>query len=269
MQRHIAIAAGVLALSLGIAWAAGNWDGARMAASDYKSKASELKRIAAGEARNIVRDICAASDDDRKSAASSASYSAASNFRYKYDEVEHIQRDAIDQLDRVLNDENLRDYHSEARQLQNEVRSSWEKIAERTSDLRDRRHPVVEFMLDGGDRAKREREDRCTARHVAVGYAHADCIKQRFDTCEVISVTSDSSRAISNGRDRAQRIARQLEEESKKPGSDVIKRLIDSNSDFARCKQFEPRVDCYHLCPDIDEDGKFRHESVSWREGCS
>jgi len=169
----------------------------------------------------------------------------------------------------VISDDNFKDQRSEARDLQREIRSHWDKLSEHTRGLRDHHPDVVEFMLDGGERARRDRTDRCTARHVAVGFAHADCIQQRFDTCEVISVTSDSSRAISAGKDKASRIARELEQESKKQGSDVIKRLIDSNSDFARCKRFEARVDGYHLCPDIDEDGKFRHESPSWREGCS
>jgi hypothetical protein len=270
MQRHIAIAGTVLAVAVGIAWASGDWSAAKDKAKEYKSKAGELKKTAGDETRKIVREICSASDDDRKSAASSAASFASGNVRYKFDEVDRLQRDANDQLDRVINDDNLKDQRSEARDMQREIRSHWEKLSERTRGLRDSRPEVVEFMLDGGERARRDRTDRCTARHVAVGsFAHADCIQVRFDTCEVISVTSDSSRAISAGKDKASRMARELEQESKKQGSDVIKRLIDSNSDFARCKRFEGRVDCYHLCPDIDEDGKFRRESPSWREGCS
>jgi hypothetical protein len=268
MQRHIAFAAGVLAVSVGIAWAAGDWNTAREKVKEYKSKAGELKKTAADGTRHIVRDICSASDDDRKSAASSAASFASSDVRSKFDEVERLHRDANDQLERVLNDENLKDQRSETRDLQREIQSHWEKLSERTRGLRDGRPEIVEFMIDGGESARRDRTDRCTARHVAVGFAHADCIQVHFDTCAVVSVTSDSSRAISNGKDRAVRIARELEQESKKTGSDVIKRLVDSNSDFARCKQFEARVDCYHLCPDVDEDGKFRHESPSWREGC-
>ena len=258
----------MLAVAAGIAWASGDWSTAKEKAREYKSKAGELEKTAADETRKIVREICNASDDDRKSTASSAVSFASSNVRSRFDDAERAQRDANDQLDRVINDDNLKDQRSEARDLQREIHAHWEKLSEHTRGLRDHHPEVVELMLDGGERARRDRTDRCTARHVAVGFGHADCIQQRFDTCEVISVTSDSSRAISAGKDKASRIARELEQELKKPGSDVIKRLVDTSGDFARCKRFEARVDCYHLCPDIDEDGKFRRESPRWREGC-
>ena len=50
--------------------------------------------------------------------------------------------------------------------------------------------------------------------------------------------------------------------------ADLLKRLISSHSDFAKCKRVETRVDCYKQCPDIDSDGRLRESSPSWREGC-
>ena len=81
-----------------------------------------------------------------------------------------------------------------------------------------------------------------------------------------------SSSAVSKAHDRASRFKSQLEREverkDKGEGSDVLKRLISSRSDFAKCKRFEVRVDCYKQCPEIDSDNRLRESSPSWREGC-
>jgi hypothetical protein len=45
--------------------------------------------------------------------------------------------------------------------------------------------------------------------------------------------------------------------------------LIDKKGDFAKCKNFEGRVDCYKLCPDINEDNEFREIRVDWKKDCS
>lgn len=75
--------------------------------------------------------------------------------------------------------------------------------------------------------------------------------------------------AISRGRDHVRRYADDLNDELKKPSSDVIKKLIDRRSDFGKCKRFEYRVDCYKLCPDINDENEFREARADWSNGCS
>ena len=48
-----------------------------------------------------------------------------------------------------------------------------------------------------------------------------------------------------------------------------MKKLIDKNSDFAKCESFEGRVDCYKLCPSIDDEGNVREQNADWRKDCS
>lgn len=43
----------------------------------------------------------------------------------------------------------------------------------------------------------------------------------------------------------------------------------DLRKKAAGCKKVDTRVDCYKVCPDIDNDGTFRQVSPSWRERCS
>jgi len=44
-----------------------------------------------------------------------------------------------------------------------------------------------------------------------------------------------------------------------------MKWLIDWNSSFGKCKRFERRVDCYRLCPDVNDEGEAREPSANWR----
>jgi hypothetical protein len=87
--------------------------------------------------------------------------------------------------------------------------------------------------------------------------------------CFVVELKPDNSRAVDKGEDQAARYVRELNDELKKPDSSVIKKLIDTKRDFEKCKRFEAQVDCYRLCPDVNEDGEFREVSVSWRRSCT
>jgi hypothetical protein len=263
--------AGAVAVSLtaGIAWAAGDWSAAKDKVHELKSKQAEVRKLAVEETRKLVGEICAASDEDRKSVARNASSNASSRLGYPYREAERAQRDAIDLLERVLSDDSLKEHHDDARSFERELRSRWDKLEDQTRDLRDGRHPVVSHMLDRGEDARRDRIGRCTTRDVEVGYHRADCITAQWDTCTVVSVTSDSRASVRAGRDRADRVRSELERELRNPSSDVLKRLIDRNPDLAKCKRFESRVDCYHLCPDVDDEGRVREGYPSWQEGCS
>lgn len=89
------------------------------------------------------------------------------------------------------------------------------------------------------------------------------------ETCTVIEFKPDNSRAISRGRDQYGRYVRELNDELKKADSSIMKRLIDKNADFGKCKRFEGRVDCYKLCPSVNSDGSIREQNADWRKDCS
>ncbi len=48
----------------------------------------------------------------------------------------------------------------------------------------------------------------------------------------------------------------------------LVDALVKKDGDFAKCTRFDDRIDCYKLCPDIDDDGEFRAASPRWREDC-
>ena len=112
-------------------------------------------------------------------------------------------------------------------------------------------------------------ESDCHASEVTLPTGRADCIMATDDTCLVIELKPRNSRAISRGTSQSRGNRDDLNNEWKKPSSDVIKKLIDAKSDFSKCKSFEFRVDCYTLCPDINEDNEFRDARVDRRKDCS
>lgn len=251
-----------------VAWASGDWSATKSKVEEAKRKIEEVRKQAPVETRKIVSAICAADEAGRKSAAESASSSARSTMNDKFGELERTKRDALDLLEHVISDDKLKDNHSEARSLESDLKSRFDKVHDQVQTLRDSRHPVVEFMLKKGESARHDRMDRCDVKDFSMDYGHAQCLMARGDTCVVVELTADSSRAISNGKSTANRYKSQLESELKKTNSDVLKHLIDRKSDFAKCKHFEARVDCYKLCPEVDDDNRFRESSPNWRQDC-
>jgi len=264
MKQKIAL---LVVCSAGIAWASGDWSGARSKADDFKSKAEQLVRELPNETRKVVTAACTATDDDRGRAASDAASNARSRINDKYNELERIERDAIDKLEHVDD----KDHKDEARRLADDIKSRWSKIGDTTRDTRNGSDRLVDYLKRGSN-ALHEHNGRCDAKDISLDAGHAMCLVASGDTCKVVELSADSSRAIDKARDRASRYRSQLERElqrkDKGEGSDVLRRLISSRSDFAKCKRFEVRVDCYKQCPEIDSDNRVRESSPSWREGC-
>jgi len=249
-------------LVTGIAWAT-DWSGAKSKADQFKTKSEELKREAPVETRKIVTAACNATDDQRKSAAERAAYDARSHISDRFRDLENLERDALRDLDWVVDKDAT--HKDEAKKLQDEIKSKFDKVKETTRQLRDNNHPVVQYMSRGAETAKRDREGRCDAHDISLDAGHASCLMSRGDTCYVVELAPDNYSAISHARDMAGRYKSQLENELKKSGSSVMQRL---GSRFSSCKRFDVRVDCFKQCPEIDDELKFREVSPYWREGC-
>jgi hypothetical protein len=249
-------------LVTGIAWAT-DWSGAKSKAEQFKTKSEELKREAPVETRKIVTAACNATDDQRKSAAERAASDARSHISDRFRDLENLERDALRDLDWVIDKDAT--HKDEAKRLQDEIKSKFDKLKETTRQLRDNNHPVVQYMSRGAETAKRDREGRCDAHDISLDAGHASCLMSRGDTCYVVELAPDNYSAISRARDTAGRYKSQLENELKKSGSSVMQRL---GSRFSSCKRFDVRVDCFKQCPEIDEELKFREVSPYWREGC-
>lgn len=264
-----AVVAVVMVLGAGIAWASGDWSYARNAADYFKSKQQDLLKLAPGETRRIVKAICDADQDNRREAGRDISQRVASELNGKLPDLEKARDEANKRLDEVINDDKLKDNRDDAKRLKEDIASRWDSVERMTRSLRGANHPVVAFMLDQGQQAHKDRQEReCHASEVALPSGRADCLMATGETCLVVELKPNNSNAISKGRDQVRDYASDLNAELKNPNSSIIKKLVDTKSDFAKCKKFEQRVDCYRLCPDIGDDNEFREIRVDWSKGC-
>jgi hypothetical protein len=263
-----AAAMGVLA-GLGIAWASGDWSSARSKVDEFKSRHQDLRKLEPEETRRIVTAICEAEEEARRDSGRDISDRVARNVNDKLSDLQRIRDDANKLLDDVIGDDNLKDNRDDATRLKEEVGTRWDSIDRMSRSLRGANHPVVAFMLDQGQQEHKNRQRDCHASEVTLPSGRADCLMATGETCLVIEIKPNNSRAITKGKDQVRDYARDLNDELKKTESDVIKNLIRTKSDFANCKKFEPRIDCYRLCPSINDDNEFREIRADWSTGCS
>lgn len=261
-MRRIIVVALVLTAGIGVVWAGGDWSAAKNKADEFKSRQLDLKKLDPDETRRVVTAICEADEEARKDVGRDVSDRVAREVSDKMSELERLRDDTNKALDAVIGDDSLKSNRDDAKRLKDDVAERWSVIERMSKSLRGANHPVVGFMLDQGQRVHKDRQYNCHASEVVLPSGRADCLMATGETCTVIELKPNNSRAIGKGKDQARRYRDDLNEELKKPNSDVIKKLIDAKSDFAKCKRFEERVDCYKLCPDVNEDNEFREVSA-------
>jgi Restriction endonuclease fold toxin 9 len=267
MSRH-GIVAGVIVVTLcgaaALAFAAVNWSAAEGKFEEFRREHEQLRQLTPDETKKIVAAVCEAEEEDRQSVARDASQRVRDKVEHEYEDLEEIKGDALELLDAVLADGAQKDRNSKAREHRGKVTDWWTSIEKMTRSLRGANHPVVAFMLREGQAAHKSRQSSssyCDVSEFRVGSGQADCLKA--SGCLVIELKPDNSRSIQKGEGQAGRYADEL----KKKG-DAFDALVKKDGNFAKCTSFKPRVDCYKLCPDIDQDGEFRAASPRWREGC-
>lgn len=266
MMAVIATVAGVAA----VAWASGDWSSARSAVDEVKSKQQDLRKLTPEETRQIVTAICEADEDARRDAGRSAAERVASDVNSKFEDLRRARDYAYRLIDDVIADDNLKDKRDEAKQLREDLSKRWDSItnmAERA--MKGANHPLVSFLVKEGQDAHTERHKGCHASEFVLGSGKkVDCIMASGESCLIIEFKPANSRAISSGASQVRAYAAELIDELKKKDSSVIKDLIKIKQDFEKCKEFTYRVDCYKLCPSIDEDGDFREAHPDWRKDC-
>ncbi len=248
-----------------VAFAAADWGAAERKFEEFRREHEQLRRLTQDETKKIVAAVCEAEEEDRQSVARDASQRVRDKVEDEYEDLEEIKGDAIELLDGVLADSAQKDRHSKAKEHRGKVTEWWTSIEKMTRSLRGANHPVVAFMLKEGQTAHKNRQSSssyCDVSAFRVGSAgEVDCLKA--SGCKVIELKPDNSRAIGAGRSQAQSYAAELNKKG-----DAFNSLIKKDSDFAKCNRFEIQINCYTLCPDIDDDGEFRSAAPRWRERC-
>jgi len=247
---------------------AGEWDqyyDAERSAKDLLfTYYDDFKKMDRREIQALVQAICDADEEERKSVASDVGSKTRDRVRAEYDKVEKRKNEAVAMLTKVLADDRFKEKHSDARDLKNKVEERWKSIDKMYDSVRSSNHPVSTFMTDKGMEEHKYRQGRCTASEFETGNGPADCIGYDGNACLIVELKPDNSKAISKGKSQAEKYRDALISNPSKR-----KDLEGKSSSFTTCPpKFDTRVDCYKLCPEIDEDGNFRSVSASWRTGC-
>jgi hypothetical protein len=267
MSRHAFVSCVIFVTMCGaaaLAFAAGDWSAAERKFEEFRREHEQLRRLTPDETRKIVAAVCEAEEADRQSVARDASQRVRDKIEDEYEDLEEIKGGALQLLDAVLADSSLKDRHSKAREHRGKITEWWTSIEKMTRSLRGANHPVVAFMLKEGQAAHKSRQSSssyCDVSAFRMDSGEADCLKA--SGCLVIEFKPDNTKGINKGEAQAERYARELNEKG-----DAFDALVKKDGDFARCTTFKPRVDCYKLCPDIDQDGEFRATAPRWREDC-
>lgn len=272
VRGMIVLIGSLLLLLCGPVSAGGDWSAAKGKVEELKTRQQELRKLSPSEIRKVVTAVCEADEEDRLSVGKDAADRVASLVSNELSNLRNIRDAALRLLDDVLADDSLKDKHSDAKQLKEDVQSRWSSIERMAKNsMRGGNHPIVAFMsAKGMEEHKRYQESssNCHAYEFTTGSRRADCLYAAGETCLVIELKPDNSRAISRGQRQAQDSVDFLNNELQKKDSDVIKDLVSKRSDFAKCKRFERRIKCYKLCPEVDEEGEYRESSATWRD-CS
>jgi hypothetical protein len=231
------------------------YDDAVRAANEFLDHREEFMRLDRDQLKELVTAICDAEEDDRQAVAEKTSDLVRARIRNAWDYMEKRHNDAIRLLDIVIGDEQYKDRRSSAEDLKRQVESRWETISKMYDKTRGANHPVVSYMLAKGKDAHRERQQRCKVYEFETGNGPADCI----NPCEIVEFKPDNSAARSKGHDQLERYERGLRDNPNRRDE-----LNAKDADFKRCTTFEKKMECYRLCPEIDDDGNFREASVYW-----
>lgn len=246
----------------------GEWDpyyDAERAAKDLLySYYDEFRKLQVNETKALIQAIAEADEEDRKSVASSAGDAARKRVDAAFDQVERRKNESVALLDKAIANPLFKEKHSEAQKLKEQVLERWQSIEKMSKSVRGANHPVVAFMLEKGKEAHDYRQGRCTAKEFETGEGRADCIGYDGNSCLIIELKPDNQRAIRKGQDQVARYVKSISSNQSRRDE-----LNSKSSSFASCKQFETRVDCYKLMPEVDNDGNYRDVSASWRTGCS
>jgi hypothetical protein len=262
----------VLAAVFGIAWAKGDWSAAQSKAEDMKRKQMDLRKLAPEELRRVVKAVCEVDEDERKDVGKDAADRVADKVRGELSTLERMRDDAYKAIDEVVADQDLKSNHDSAKRLRDEVADRWKTIENMAKNaMRGGNHPLVSYMaLKGIEEHQRYQQNssNCHAYEIETGSRRADCLRADGDTCYVVELKPKNSRAISKGNRQAQDSADDLNKEvakmAKGEGSRVMQDLISRRSDFGKCKLWKPKLKCYTLCPDVNDEGEFREESARW-----
>ncbi len=244
---------------------ADDFEDARSLAEGFIGDYESFRNLNKTEVRMVVKAMCDADDDQLDAVSKDVSSRVKADVQSRYDDLDRLQKQVNQALDKVIADDNFQDKRSDARGLKDRVNEVWGRIQRMSEAIRGGNHPVVAYMRQAGQDVHKvyvsEHSSLCTVHEFPIKNRQADCVNS--DQCWVVELKPNNNQAVDIGRKHAIEEADALNTDF-----DLFQELVKRNSDFKkqcwRNKKFLPKVATYIFCPDVDDDGNYLSTSYGW-----
>jgi len=231
-------------------------------AQKYIDSYETIRTMEVEQMKRLIKAVCDADDDERKSVFRDEAERVASMVASEKDKLDKLKADANSKLEAAASDPQCED-KNKLSDLQNRVKELSDRI-ERIAEkgVHAASNPAFDKLRELGQMAHDDyynHHSGCAPfRDIKVGDLKPDCILA--DECVVIELKPNSSRAGYNGWRQAKDARDRLNTDD---GFDALD--AKAKEALANCKgKFKARVDCYHYCPDVDDDGNVKSTSLDW-----
>lgn len=232
------------------------------AAQKYIDSYETIRTMTVDNLKHLVKAVCDADEDKQERILSDEKNRVESMVASEKSNLDKAKADANSKLTAAISDtqcqdkDKLADLQKRVEELSNRIT----KIADKGANMGS--NPAYDRLRKLGQEAHDdyyEHNRECANyRDIPVGGLKPDCILP--DKCIVIELKKDISSAASEGWRDAQESRDRLNTEA---GFNALDSKYQEK--FSSCKgKFTARVDCYHYCPDVDNEGNIQSTSLDW-----
>lgn len=246
---------------------------AKSTAEKYFSLYEDIRRMIPEEQTRFVEAACDADEEERSSVMEDAGHRVESNVLSKADELSRLRDDANKSLQSAMDRDECKDQKDDLDRLQKRVDEVSRRVTTMSNGVRAGNNPVFAALRDLGQKAHKEYQAMNSSDENAnskFGTAEVSLseIGRRVDfldpkECQVVELKPDAN---SSAQEDGFKDAKEARDWLNKPEN--LKAFIKEHEAYAKCKKFVARVDCYHFCPGVADDGSLQVGSLDWKTGC-
>lgn len=242
-------------------------------ADQFLGHYEDIRELLPKEQQKFVEAACQADNEERAQVMKEVGARVEEEISDKATELDHMRDDAIQHLKAAIDADECKDQKDDLETLLDRVGDISDRIEKMKDRVRAGNNPVFSALRDLGQQAHKEYQDMNSSfQNAAEKYGNAEVslsdVARRVDFmdpkgCQVVELKPDSnSSAQSDGFDDAKTARDWLN----KP--DNFQKFVADYPAYKDCKKFVARVDCYHYCPGVADDGSLQLGSIDWKTGC-
>jgi len=246
---------------------------AKNIADQYLGHYEDIREMLPKEQKKFVEAACQADDEERAQIMKEVGARVEEQISDKATELTHMRDDAKQSLKAAIDADECKDQKDELKTLLDRVGDISDRIEKMSNGVSAGSNPVFSALRELGQQAHSAYQSMNSSfQNAASKYGNAEVslsdISRRVDFmdprgCQVVELKPDSnSSAQSDGFDDAKKARDWLND------PDNFKKFVDQYPAYKDCKKFVARVDCYHYCPGVAEDGSLQLGSIDWKTGC-